>query len=83
MTSNTIPFPQQNTSVRLEKRLSDGEISELINRAVGAVQEAMDEAVLAGLIVEPRFSLIERRDTPRGAMMESFVCEVGTYRRLT
>ena len=83
MTSNTIPFPQRNTSVWLDERLSDGEIAEVINRAVGAVQEAMDEAVLAGLIVEPRFSLIERRDTPRGTMTESFVCEVETYRRLT
>ncbi len=83
MTSNTIPFPQQNTSVRLDKRLSDGEIAEMINRAVGAVQEAMDEAALAGLIVEPRFSPVERRVTPRGSMTESFVCEVETYRRLT
>lgn len=83
MTSNTIPFPQQNTSVRHDERLSDGEIAEMINRAVGALQEAMDEAVLAGLIVEPRFSLIEKRDMPRGVMIESFVCEARSYRRLT
>ena len=83
MTSNTIPFPQQNTSVWLDERPSDGEIAEMIIRAVGAIQEAMDEAVLAGLVVEPSFSLMEKRDTPRGVMMESFVCEVRSYRRLT
>ncbi|MCZ6860354.1 MAG: hypothetical protein O7I42_08770 [Alphaproteobacteria bacterium] len=56
----------------------------MINRAVGAIQEAMDEAVLAGLVVEPSFSLTEQRDTPRGGvMMESFVCEVRSCRRLT
>ena len=83
MTSNTIPFPQQNTSVRLDERRSDGEIAEMINRAVGAIQEAINEAVFAGLVVEPSFSMIEKRDTPRGVMMESFVCEVQSYRRLT
>jgi hypothetical protein len=83
MASNTIPFPQQSKSVRLNEHLSDGEIAEMIGRTVGAVQEVMDEAMIAGLVVEPSFSLIERRDTPRGVMRESFVCEVRCFRRLT
>ena len=83
MTSNTIAFPQQNTSVGLAGRLSDREIAKMINRAVAAIQEAMNEAALAGIGVEPSFSLIEKRDTPRGVMIESFVCEVRSHRRLT
>ena len=81
MTSNTIPFPRQNASAQHEERLSDGEIAKMIDRAVGAVQKAMDEAVLAGLIVEPSFSQIDIRETPRGVVLGSFVCEARCYRR--
>ena len=43
----------------------------------------MDAALMAGLIVEPSFKLVENRQTPSGMRIDSFVCNVRTYRRLT
>ncbi len=42
----------------------------------------MDEALLAGLVVEPCFSRIEQRFAGDGMSIDSFVCKVDVYRGL-
>ena len=83
MPSDTIPFPKDNKPVTRDIGLSDVQIAEKIHHAVGLMQETMDAALMAGLIVEPTFNLIENRQTPWGVRIDSFVCNVRTYRRLT
>ena len=80
MGSNTIPFPDGGKNHRGRSR--DQAIAERMRRAVAELQNAMDEAVLAGLIVEPCFSRIERRFAGDGVSIESFVCKVDVYRGL-
>ena len=60
----------------------DRDIAHRILSAMTEVQEAMDRAVLAGLIVEPKFARIENRLTQCGARIDSFVCKVGVSRKL-
>ncbi len=42
----------------------------------------MDQAALAGLVVEPNFARIKNRMTQCGVRIDSFVCKVGVYRKL-
>ncbi len=83
MPSDTIPFPNDITPTTRDTGLSDAQIAEKIHLAVAQIQETMDAALMAGLIVEPSFSLIENRQTRWGVRLDSFVCNVRTYRRLT
>ena len=82
MASNTIPFPNVGQMKRSRSPQRDQAIAERMRRAVAELQSAMDEAVLAGLVVEPGFSRIERRLAGDGVLIESFVCRVDLYREL-
>ncbi len=62
---------------------TDRDVAEKTVQAVGELQEAMDAALLAGLIVEPSFSQVENRLTRYGTRISSFVCKVKVYRKLT
>ncbi len=62
---------------------SDRDVAEKTVQAVGELQEAMDAALLAGLIVEPSFTQVENRLTRYGTRISSFVCNVRVYRKLT
>ncbi len=62
---------------------TDRDVAEKTVQAVGELQEAMDAALLAGLIVEPSFSQVENRLTRYGTRISSFVCSVKVYRKLT
>ena len=83
MPSDTIPFPKEIKPATRDIGLSDAQFAERIHHAAGQMQEAMDAALMAGRIVEPSFSLIENRQTPWGVHLDSFVCNIRTYRRLT
>jgi len=83
MPSDTIPFPKDVKPTTRDTGLSDAQIAEKIHLAVAQIQETMDAALMAGLIVEPSFNLIENRQTHWGVRLDSFVCNVRTYRRLT
>ncbi len=61
---------------------SDREIAEQIVGAVNQVQEVMDRAILAGLLVEPDFKRIENRLTQSGMRLDSFVCSIRVFRKL-
>jgi hypothetical protein len=62
--------------------LGDREIADRTQRAVAELQDAIDAARLAGLIVEPSFTRIENRLTQCGARVDSFVGRVHVLRRL-
>ena len=62
---------------------SDRELADRTQRALTELQDALDAAVLAGLIVEPSFTRIENRLTQCGARVDSFVGRVHVLRRLT
>ena len=62
---------------------TDRDVAEKTVQAVGELQEAMDAALLAGLIVEPSFTQVENRLTRYGTRISSFVCSVRVYRKLT
>ncbi len=83
MPSDTVPFPKEFKSATRDIGLSDARIAEDTHHAAGQMQDAMDAALMAGLIVEPSFSLIENRQTPWGARLDSFVRNIRIYRRLT
>ena len=61
----------------------DHELGDRISQAVAKLQDAMDAALLAGLIVEPNFKLVENRLTRFGTRIDSPVCSVRVYRKLT
>ena len=81
--SDTIPFPKEIKPTTRDIGLSDAQIAEKIQLAVAQIQDTMDAALMAGLIVEPSFNQVENRQTPWGVRIDSFVCHVRTYRRLT
>ncbi len=83
MPSDTIPFPKDIKPTTRSIGLSDAQIAEKIQQASALIQDSMDAALMAGLIVETSFSLVENRQTPWGVRIDSFVCNVRTYRRLT
>jgi hypothetical protein len=62
---------------------SDRELADRTQRALAELQDALDAAVLAGLIVEPSFTRIENRLTQCGARADTFVGRVHVLRRLT
>ncbi len=62
--------------------MADSEIAEKISNAIVEVQESMDSAMLAGLIVDPSFTRIENRLTKCGVRIDSYVCKVNIFRKL-
>lgn len=61
---------------------TDREIADRIKQAVGELQDAMDAALLAGLLVEPDFTRFENRLVRCGMRADSFVCKVSVLRKL-
>ncbi len=82
MASKTIPFPNAGRKTHAQSLSRDQAIAERTRRAVAELQGAMDEAVLAGLVVEPCFSRIEQRFAGDGMSIDSFVCKIDTFRGL-
>ena len=82
MASNTIPFPNAGKKARVQSLSRDQAIAERMRRAVAELQDAVDEAVLAGLVVEPSFGRVEHRFAGVGMSIESVVCKVDVYRGL-
>jgi len=65
------------------RQMSDKELAEQIITAMRALQDAMDSAVLAGLIVEPTFTLVPNRFSEMGVSTESHILNVQIYRKLS
>ncbi len=61
---------------------ADEDLAARVVRAVAELQEAMDAAILAGLIVEPGFQQLGGRFASYGVTRDSFVCDAHVYRKL-
>ena len=83
MPSDPIPFPLEKAPARRDVGLTDHEIGEILHRGIATIQAAIDTAQMAGIVVEPSFTLIENRLAPCGMRLDSFVCIVNSFRRLT
>ena len=60
----------------------DREVARDLMRALDTLQQALDQAALRGLIVEPRFVRQANRYTDRGSDAEAFVAQVDVFRKL-
>lgn len=74
--------------VVVEKDLASGgdprdrELAAALVSAINELQEAMDAAALAGLVVEPSFARFANRFNEVGSDVDSFVARVQIYRKL-
>ena len=66
-----------------DDRPTDRAIALRVTGAIGELQDAIDAAILAGLMVEPSFKSISGRFNEFGVSMESYVCSVQMYRKLS
>lgn len=62
---------------------SDRDLAANLTRAIATLQEAMDTASRAGLIVEPSFKSISGRFNEYGVSVDSHICSVEIYRKLS
>ncbi len=62
---------------------SDRELSKTVTLAIARLQDAMDEASRAGLIIEPAFKLISGRFSEFGISTDSYICNVQIFRKLS
>ncbi len=62
---------------------SDRKLAIQVTRAIAMLQEAMDAASRAGLIIEPSFKSISGRFNEFGVSVDSYVCSVEIYRKLS
>ncbi len=61
---------------------NDRDLATQVLQTLNALQEALDAATLAGLIVEPSFKAFPNRFKDRGSDADSFVARANVYRRL-
>ena len=83
MASDAIPLPKRGKSGRDGPPPGDDEIAARVGQATAELQDVMDAALLAGLVVEPSFTQVDNRLTRYGTRIDSFVCRVRVYRKLT
>ena len=83
MATKTIPLRPKARDADSATSLSDHETAARISRAVGELQDAMDEAYIAGLSVEPSFTHIGNRLAKCGVRVDPHVCNVNVFRKLT
>ncbi len=65
-----------------DDRPTDHDIALRVTGAIGELQDAIDAAILSGLMVEPGFKLISGRFNEFGVSMESYLCSVQINRKL-
>ena len=60
----------------------DGEIARAMTQAVRRLNDVMDMAVKAGLIVEPSFSMSQSRFDDLGITAQSYTANIKVFRKL-
>ena len=61
----------------------DQKMAVRVRKAVEELQEAMDAVLLGGLVVESTFTQVANRLTRSGMRIDSAVCNLRVYRKLT
>ena len=64
-------------------KIVDHELAKRVSQAAADLQDAMDAALIAGLIVEPKFAEVNNRLTRFGTRIDSPFCTVRVYRSIT
>ena len=64
-------------------RPSDRVLALNLNQGIARLQDTMDTASKAGLIIEPTFKSISGRFNEFGVSVDSYVCNVELYRKLS
>ena len=82
MSTETLDLDYQDRTAETSGHPSDREIANRTTRAIIEFQDALDAAILAGLNVEPSFTLIENRLTRFASRIDSYVCKVNLFRQL-
>ncbi len=62
---------------------SDRELTSRLSQGIAKLQEAMDSASKGGLIVEPTFKSVSGRFNEFGVSMDSYICSVEIFRKLS
>ena len=83
MTSNNDKSGGSHETQNSGAEIADHERRIRISQAAAELQDAMDAAQLAGLVIEPTFMPVENRLTRFGTTISSFVCSVRVYREIT
>ena len=83
MTSNNDKSGGPHESHSSGAEIVDHELAKRVSQAAAELQDAMDAALIAGLIVEPKFAKVDNRLTRFGTRIESPVCTVRVYRKIT
>ncbi len=68
---------------RKPQEQSDREIADELLKKMHTFQEALDRAILAGLIVEPSFRRVENRFLKVGVSSDSYIVKCQVYRKLS
>jgi hypothetical protein len=68
--------------VALTPENRDRAVADAIMQAVRALNQALDDAVKAGLMVEPTFATASRRFDDMGITAQSYVANVKVFRKL-
>lgn len=64
------------------KAPSDRQLAAELTQAIARLQDAMDAAIRAGLMVEPKFMTVSGRFNEFGVSVDSHLCTVQIYRKL-
>ena len=63
-------------------KIVDHELAKRVSQAAADLQDAMDTALVAGLIVEPKFVEVNNRITRFGTRIDSPFCTVRVFRKI-
>jgi hypothetical protein len=61
---------------------SDRDLATRVTGAIARLQDAMDAAIRAGLVVEPDFQVVNGRFNDFGISVDSHICTVQIFRKL-
>ncbi len=65
------------------RRRSDRELADAALTAAKRLQDAMDDAIKAGLIVEPTVKMVENRFAGVGVSSDSYLMNLNVWRKLS
>jgi len=69
--------------VRKTQEACDRDLAQAVTTAMHALQDAMDKAILGGLLVEPSFQAVDNRFSNVGVSAESYLVKCNIFRRLS
>lgn len=81
--ASSIDVAVEAVPARKTQEACDRDLAQAVTAAMHAMQDAMDKAILGGLIVEPSFQTVDNRFSNVGVSAESYLAKCNIYRRLS